>query len=92
MLVHRLLVYTEHGLYPWVVEKFLSMAENIGCRIVVDPFVGCGVVAVEAQKRGFNVVGVDSNLWSLIVTRAKTTRLNFNGLLEKINVLELWIL
>lgn len=86
-LVHRLFVYTEHGLYPWLVEKFLSMARGIGCRFIVDPFIGSGVVAVEAQRMGFNVVGIDSNPWSLVVTRAKTTKLDFNNLLEKVNVL-----
>ncbi len=82
-LVHRLFVYTEHGIYPWLVGRFFYMARGAGCRVVVDPFIGSGVVAVEAQKRGFSVVGIDSNPWSLVVTKAKTTKLDFRAVLEE---------
>ena len=84
MPVHRIGTYTEHGLTPELVDAFLSQAKEAGCRVIVDPFVGIGVVAVEAQKRCFNVIGIDANPWSLTLVRAKTTRVNPKQILSRI--------
>ncbi|KSW12183.1 hypothetical protein CF15_05330 [Pyrodictium occultum] len=70
--VHRIYVFTEHGLTPGLVEAFMESAAEAGCRVVVDPFVGSGVVAVEAQGRCLGAVGVDANPWALVVSAAKT--------------------
>ena len=79
--VHRIGVYTEHGLSPWLVERFLKLAEEVGCRDVVDPFVGSGVVAVESQKACMNFLGIDANPWSLVLAMAKTRSLEGDSLL-----------
>ena len=80
MDVHRFFVFVEHGLLPIVVDSFFKEISGYGCRVVVDPFVGGGVVAVEGVKRGFHVIGVDSNPWALIVSTAKTTPIRDLGL------------
>ncbi len=84
MPVHRIGTYTEHGLTPDLVNDFLSQAKDAGCRVIVDPFIGSGVVAVEAQKRCFEVIGIDANPWSLTLTRAKTTRVNTKQIISSI--------
>ncbi len=47
--IHRILVYTEHGLTPEVVESFF---QEVPCERIFDPFVGSGTVGVEALLRG----------------------------------------
>ena len=85
MKVHRIYTYIEHGLYPELLELFFNKVLEHGCREVVDPFIGSGVVAVEAQRRGFNVIGIDANPWSLIVTKAKTRKPNYKKVVKVIN-------
>jgi hypothetical protein len=70
-------VYTEHGLTPSLLDSFFSLADSVGCRFVYDPFVGSGVVAVYSQDRCIPFAGADSNPWSLVLVKAKTTRLNW---------------
>ncbi len=85
MKVHRIYTYIEHGLYPELLELFFNKALEHGCREVVDPFIGSGVVAVEAQRRDLNVIGIDANPWSLIVTKAKTRKPNYEKVVKAIN-------
>ena len=78
---HRTIgVYTEHGLTPNLLEAFFTLAESVGCRFVYDPFVGSGVVAVYSQDRCMSFAGADSNPWSLVLVKAKTTRLDWTAL------------
>ncbi len=39
---------------------------------VLDPFMGSGTTLVEAQKRGFNVSGIDLNPIASLITRVRT--------------------
>lgn len=80
--VHRIGTYAEHGLPPDMVREFLEGASEVGCEAVVDPFVGSGAAAVEAQERCVDFVGVDANPWSLVLTKAKTTRLDAGYVVE----------
>ncbi|MEB3851599.1 MAG: hypothetical protein LRS49_03315 [Desulfurococcales archaeon] len=73
-------VYTEHGLTPSLLASFMDRAEEAGCRLVYDPFVGSGVVAVYSQDRCMPFAGADSNPWSLVLVKAKTTRLDWRAL------------
>jgi len=66
--IHRILVYTEHGLTPGVVEAFFREVE---CEAVYDPFVGSGTVGVEALLRGRRFVGVDANPAAVVTAAAK---------------------
>ncbi len=74
--VHRIFVFVEHGMTPEIIDRFYDIASEIGCGSIIDPFVGGGVVAVEGLRRGFNIVGLDVNPWSLIVSMAKTLRIS----------------
>jgi len=66
--IHRILVYTEHGLTPEVVEAFFREVE---CEAVYDPFAGSGTVGVEALLRGRRFVGVDANPAAIVTAAAK---------------------
>ena len=70
--VHRIYVFTEHGLTPKLVDNFFNKALEYGCNCVLDPFVGSGTVLVEAQYHGLESIGIDVNPWCLLVSRAKT--------------------
>jgi len=72
-LVHRIYVFTEHGLTPNLVKEFFKETYESGCRYVLDPFVGSGTVLIEAQRLGIISTGIDVNPWGLLVSRAKTT-------------------
>jgi len=65
--IHRILVYTEHGLTPEVVEGFFSTCEGD----VYDPFVGSGTVGVEALLRGRRFAGADSNPAAVVTAASK---------------------
>ncbi|MCC6021388.1 MAG: site-specific DNA-methyltransferase [Thermoproteaceae archaeon] len=68
--IHRILVYTEHGLTPEVVEAFFREVE---CETVYDPFAGSGTVGVEALLRGRGFVGVDASPAAVVVAAAKVS-------------------
>lgn len=53
MPVHRIFSFVEHGLLPGIVDEFFVLAEEIGCSLIVDPFIGGGVVTAESIRRGF---------------------------------------
>ena len=65
--IHRILVYTEHGITPEVVDEFFSSCDGD----VYDPFVGSGTVGVEALLRGRRFVGVDANPAAVVTAAAK---------------------
>ena len=71
--IHRIHVFTEHGLSSSIMNEFFEKFREFGCKIVLDPFVGSGTVLVEAQLRDIESIGIDSNPWALLVTKAKTT-------------------
>ncbi len=50
-----------------------SLVQNGSCRgdLIVDPFCGCGVVALEAAAEGRRVVAGDWNPYAVLLTRAK---------------------
>lgn len=55
--------------------------------VILDPFSGSGSVLLEAFIRGYDSYGIDINPLSLLISRIKTTPLNYKGLqieLEKI--------
>ena len=71
--IHRIYIFTEHGLSPALVGKFFDELQKYGGKMVLDPFVGSGTVLVEAQVRNIASLGIDSNPWALVVSKAKTT-------------------
>jgi DNA methylase len=69
--------WTFHQLAPYIGRMKTSMAKSLVLRhsrsgdIVVDPFCGCGVVALEAAARGRHVIVGDWNPYAVLLTRAK---------------------
>lgn len=72
--IHRILVFCEHGMTKQLVNEFFQEFSKSRGNLVLDPFVGSGTVAVEAKKRGIDCVGIDSNPWSLLVTKSKVDK------------------
>ena len=69
--------YTLHQIAPYIGRMKASMARHlveqwtIPGDLVVDPFCGCGTVAVEAAASGRPVVAADWNPYAAVLTRAK---------------------
>jgi len=69
--------WTFHQIAPYIGRMKTSMARalvNMQTRrgdLVVDPFCGCGVVALEAAANGRRVVAGDWNPYAVLLTRAK---------------------
>lgn len=69
--------FTFHQIAPYIGRMKTSMARSlIQSRtsrgdLVVDPFCGCGVVALEAAANGRRVVTGDWNPYAVLLTRAK---------------------
>jgi len=69
--------WTFHQLAPYIGRMKTSMARSLvlhhsrSGEIVVDPFCGCGVVAVEAAAHDRQVVVGDWNPYAVLLTRAK---------------------
>lgn len=66
--IHRIFVYTEHGISQSLVGRFLK---ETPCEVVVDPFMGSATVGVEAAVRGLGFVGIDSNPAAVVVALGK---------------------
>src|SRR5260370_1295784 len=69
--------WTFHQIAPYIGRLKTSIAQTlIQTRtrpgdLVVDPFCGCGVVALEAAACGRRVVAGDWNSYAVLLTRAK---------------------
>jgi len=69
--------WTFHQTAPYIGRMKTSMARSLVQErtrlgdLVVDPFCGCGVVALEAAANGRRVVAGDWNRYAVLLTRAK---------------------
>lgn len=69
--------WTFHQIAPYIGRMKTSMARSLvqsrTCPgdLIVDPFCGCGVVALEAAANGRRVVAGDWNPYAVLLTRAK---------------------
>ena len=69
--------WTFHQIAPYIGRMKTSMARSLvriysrRGELVVDPFCGCGVVALEAAAEGRRVVAGDLNPYAVLLTRAK---------------------
>ncbi|MBI3600050.1 MAG: site-specific DNA-methyltransferase [Nitrospinae bacterium] len=71
---------------PQVAGRLIDMYPKSRA-VVLDPFSGSGSVLLEAFVRGFDSYGIDINPLSLLISKVKTTPLDYNRLqhtLEKI--------
>jgi len=68
---------TFHQLAPYIGRLKTSIARSLVCNhtrkgdLIVDPFSGCGVVALEAAANGRRVIAGDWNPYAILLTRAK---------------------
>jgi D12 class N6 adenine-specific DNA methyltransferase len=68
---------TFHQLAPYIGRMKTSMARSLVSDhsrkgdLIVDPFAGCGVVALEAAASGRHVLAGDWNPYAVVLTRAK---------------------
>jgi DNA modification methylase len=81
-----------HQLSPYIGKMKSTMARELiqACSkpndLILDPFVGSGIVALESLMAGRNIISCDINPYAVALTRAKITApLTFN---EAINNLE----
>jgi SAM-dependent methyltransferase len=63
----------------WAIEKYLGNCEG---KCVLDPFCGSGTTLVEGLLCGHNVVGIDIDPLSVLITKAKTTPIDPTRLLQ----------
>jgi hypothetical protein len=69
--------YTIHQLAPYIGRMKTSMAEALVSRwtrqgdLVVDPFCGCGVIAVEAAAKQRRVIVGDWNPYAVLLSKGK---------------------
>lgn len=66
----------------WAIGKYLNGSKN---KNILDPFCGSGTTLVEGVLAGHNVIGVDIDPLSVMISKVKTTRVNEKEL-EKISV------
>lgn len=66
----------------WAIGKYLHGNKN---KNILDPFCGSGTTLVEGVLAGHNVIGVDIDPLSAMISKVKTTRVN-KAKLEKISV------
>lgn len=66
----------------WAIAKYLNGNKN---KNILDPFCGSGTTLVEGILAGYNVIGVDIDPLSAMISKVKTTRIDEKEL-DKISV------
>jgi DNA modification methylase len=69
----------------WAIEKYLSGSKG---KTILDPFCGSGTTLVEGLLAGHNVIGVDIDPLSSMISKVKTTRLDK----AELNKISTWFL
>lgn len=69
----------------WAMNKYLKKG---GENYILDPFCGSGTTLVEGMLYGHNVIGIDIDPLSTLISKVKTTRLDN----EKLIAISRWIL
>ncbi len=57
----------------WAIEKYLNGNKN---KYILDPFCGSGTTLVEGILAGYNVIGIDIDPLSALISKVKTTRVD----------------
>lgn len=57
----------------WAIEKYLNGSKG---KTILDPFCGSGTTLVEGVLAGHNVIGVDIDPLSVMISKVKTTRVD----------------
>ena len=66
----------------WAIEKYLNGNKD---KYILDPFCGSGTTLVEGILAGYNVIGIDIDPLSALISKVKTTRVDEKEL-KKISV------
>lgn len=78
--------YLTHGLHPYLASMIPQIPRTLIKRYMpkggrlLDPFVGGGSVVVEAYLNGVESWGIDVNPLAILISKAKTTRLESDRL------------
>lgn len=75
LLIHKVHVYPAK--FPSLIaQKSFEYAANLDIKVerVADIFCGCGTVAVEACRKGYDFFGCDLNPVAVLLAKAKTTQ------------------
>jgi len=88
--IHRIFTFCEHGLTTNLVSNYFREFVRMKNEIVLDPFVGSGTVLIEASNFANICIGIDSNPWAIMVSKAKTTMptIEEDDFLEMIETIE----
>ncbi len=57
----------------WAIEKYLNGSKD---KNILDPFCGSGTTLVEGLLAGYNVIGIDIDPLSTLISKVKTTRVD----------------
>lgn len=87
ILTNNVTAYT-HGFhkYPskfiphipkWAIDKYLTGQKT---KTILDPFCGSGTTLVEGMLAGHNVIGIDIDPLSCLISKVKTTIVNYSEL------------
>ena len=83
--------YITHGYYtypakfiPQLASRIISEYSNKG-DIIIDPFMGSGTTIVEALVNNRIGIGTDINEIAVLVSKVKTTPIDYNLLLQEFN-------
>lgn len=87
--------YLTHNYHPYPAKYIPQIPAGIMEKyvldkgaVVLDPFAGSGTTLVEAIVHGHNAIGVDSNPISVLISKAKSTPLNFEERASVLNLLD----
>lgn len=69
----------------WAIGKYLNGNKD---KNILDPFCGSGTTLVEGVLAGYNVIGVDIDPLSVMISKVKTTRIDENEL----NKISSWLI
>ncbi|MGA3059842.1 MAG: DNA methyltransferase [Candidatus Bathyarchaeia archaeon] len=82
-LMHKYWARKPHNVVAEYIEHYSKRGE-----IVLDPFVGSGVTAIEAVKSGRKAVAIDLNPFSIFLTHLTITTVKIDDLKEKFQQIE----
>ena len=68
----------------WAIEKYLNGNQT---KNILDPFCGSGTTLVEGILAGHNVIGVDIDPLSTLISKVKTTRVD----IMELNKISTWL-
>ena len=68
----------------WAIGKYLNGSKD---KNILDPFCGSGTTLVEGLLAGYNVIGMDIDPLSILISKVKTTRIDE----KELNNISIWL-